>query len=276
MITELNHSDFYRCKTLLNDHGQLEAKAVVEKVNPGRIFVDDIEKPTSGIIWLGNNDGFIFIGNEGNKEFNSNLNQFIDTVIIPEARKVSLDWFEAIGNHNKWDETIKRVFENRNIGSWNQRVYLLQKQDYRGNYILPIEHGYSAVKINEMLYNNYDHTIINIEFLHSKILEFWSSPDKFFSEGIGYCIVYQNEIVSICFSGFVVDKFHCIDIETLEKHRGKKLAQRVAVTFVEECMDKHLVSYWDCMESNKPSMAVAENIGFKNVFNYKGYEFKLG
>ncbi|MDF2066719.1 hypothetical protein [Bacillus sp. Cr_A10] len=28
-----------------------------------------------------------------------------------------------------------------------------------------------------------------------------------------------------------------------------------------------------CMESNKPSIAVGENIGFRNVFNYIGYEF---
>ncbi|WP_272030598.1 GNAT family N-acetyltransferase [Oceanobacillus kimchii] len=275
MITELNSSEFCRCKALLNDHGQIEAKAVVEKVNPGRIFVDHIHSPTSGIIWLGNNDGFIFIGNESNKEFNSNLNQFIDTVIMREALKLGLNWFEAIGNHNKWDETIKRVFENRNIGSWNQRVYSLQKNDYKDNYIQPIAQGYSIVKISEKLYNNSPRSIENMDFFHSKILEFWSSPEKFLRNGIGYCIIYKNEIVSVCFSGFVANKIHCMDIETLEEHRGNKLAQRVALTFVEECMDKHLIPYWDCMESNKPSIAVAESIGLKNVFNYKGYEFKL-
>lgn len=63
MITELKKSEFYKCKDLLYAQGvQLEAKAVVEGVNPGRIFVDDIETPASGLIWLGNNDGFFFIG----------------------------------------------------------------------------------------------------------------------------------------------------------------------------------------------------------------------
>jgi hypothetical protein len=70
-----------------------------------------------GAIWLGNNDGFFFIGNERNEGFNAELNYFFDTVIIPEARKVGLTWFEGIGNHNKWNETIKKVFENRNLGS---------------------------------------------------------------------------------------------------------------------------------------------------------------
>ncbi len=69
MITELQQNEFYRCKGLLNEQGQLEVKAVVEGVNPGRIFVDQIDTPQSALIWLGNNDGFLFIGNEDNKQF---------------------------------------------------------------------------------------------------------------------------------------------------------------------------------------------------------------
>lgn len=275
MIAELKKSEFYKCKDLLNAQGQVEGKAVVEGLNPGRIFVDDIDSPTSGLIWLGNNDGFYFIGNERNERFNTKLNYFIDTVIIPEARKVGLTWFEGIGNHHKWDETIKKVFENRNLGSWNQRVYTLQKNDYKDNLELTVEDGYNIVKISEILLKNRNQSIKNIEFLHSKIVECWSSPKRFFNEGIGYCVVYKNEIVSVCFSNFVVDNIHCIDIETLEEHQGKKLAQKVAITFVEDCLENNLVPYWDCMESNKPSIAVAENIGFRNVFNYIGYEFKF-
>ncbi|WP_265413186.1 hypothetical protein [Bacillus thuringiensis] len=36
-------------------------KAVIEGVNPGRIFVDNISSPNSGLIWLGNNDGFFLL-----------------------------------------------------------------------------------------------------------------------------------------------------------------------------------------------------------------------
>lgn len=275
MISELKRIDFYKCRDLLYEQGQLEAKAVVEGVNPGRIFVDDIHSPTSGLIWLGNNDGFFFIGNERNEGFNTELNHFIDTVIIPEAKKVGLTWFEGIGNHSNWDETIKKVFESRNLGSWNQRVYTLKKSDYKSNLKLTIEEGYHIVKISEIIFENSDKSIENIDFLHSKILKFWSSPKKFLKDGIGYCVVYKNIIVSVCFSGFVVDNVHCIDIETLEEYQGKKLAQKVALTFVEDCLENNLVPYWDCMESNKPSIAVVENIGFGNVFNYIGYDFKF-
>lgn len=273
MITELKKLEFYKCKELLYEQGQLEAKAVIEGVNPGRVFVDDIDSPTSGVIWLGNNDGFIFIGDEKNEGFNNELNTFIDKIIIPEAIKVGLNWFEGIGNHRKWNTTIKKVLKSRKLGSWNQRVYTLQKGDYKCTPEIAIEQGYKVVNICETLFENIDYSIKNIEFLHSKILEFWSSPQRFFIDGIGYCMVYKNEIVSVCFSGFVVGKVHCIDIETLKDHQGKKLAQKIALSFVKDCLDNNIVPYWDCMESNKPSIAVAENIGFRNVFNYVGYEF---
>lgn len=275
MITELEKQDFYKSRVMLDKQSRLEAKAVVEGVNPGRIFVDDSESPTSGLIWLGNNDGFYFIGNEKNEEFNTEINDFINTVIVPEARKLGLHWFEAIGDHNEWDETIKEVFATRNLGSWNQRVYTLHRADYQGNFDLVIEEGYNIVKISETLFINSDKSIENIDFLHSKIAEFWSSPERFFNDGVGYAVIYKKNIVSICFSGFVVDNVHCIDIETLKEHRGKKLAQKVAIAFVEDCLDNNLVPYWDCMESNKPSIAVTENIGFRNEFNYIGYEFKF-
>lgn len=122
MISELNESEFYKCKDLLYEPGQLEVKAVIEGVNPGRLFVDDIDSPSSGLVWLGNNDGFIFIGDEKNETFNNELNNFIDKVIKPEATKVGLAWFEAIGNHKRWNTTIQKVFELRKLRSWKQRV----------------------------------------------------------------------------------------------------------------------------------------------------------
>ena len=273
MITELNKLEFYKCKELLYEKGQLEANAIIEGVNPGRVFVNDTDSPTSGLIWLGNNDGFIFIGDEKNEEFNEELNHFIDQIIIPEALKVGLHWFEGVGNHPSWNTTIEKVFNNRTLGSWNQRVYTLQKWDFTYNSELVIETGYKVVKISKDLFENKDNAIKNIDFLHAKILEFWSSSETFFSKGLGYCVLYENEIVSICFSGFVVRNVHCIDIETLEEHQGKKLAQKIAQSFVEDCLNNNIIPYWDCMESNKSSIAVAENIGFRIAFNYIGYEF---
>ncbi|MHC2832050.1 GNAT acetyltransferase-like protein [Bacillus sp. F9_6S_D1_P_5] len=151
-------------------------------------------------------------------------------------------------------------------------MYTLKEEDYEGNHEPKIEQGYTVIKISKTLYENQGN-VLNIEFLQSKILEFWSSTDEFFNKGIGYCIVYDGMIVSVCSSGFVFENIHCIDIETIESHQGRKLAQTIAHSFVKECLANHIIPYWDCMEINKPSVAVVENVGFTNVFNYVGYYF---
>lgn len=272
MISELSKNDFYKCSSLINERGQLEVKAVIAGVNPGRIFVDNISSPNSGLIWLGNNDGFFFIGNAENEEFNKEMKHLINNVIKPEAKKVGLNCFEGIGNHSKWNKTIERIFQHRNLKSWNQRVYTLRKEDYENHHESKVEQGYTVLKMDKALYEN-NNTFKNIDFLQSKILEFWSSPDHFFNEGIGYCIVYDDLIVSVCFSGFVFENIHCIDIETIEEHQGKKLAQKITHSFVKDCLENNITPYWDCMELNKPSVAVVENVGFINVCNYVGYYF---
>lgn len=273
MICELSKVDFYRCNRLVNEQGQLEVRAVIAGVNPGRIFVDNMSSPNSGLIWLGNNDGFFFIGDAENEEFNKEMNRFINNVIVPGARKAGLDCFEGIGNHSKWNKTIERIFQHRNLKSWNQRVYTLRKKGYENHHEPEIEQEYTVLKMSKALYEYSNNTFKNIDFLQSKILEIWSSSDRLFNEGIGYCIVYDDLIVSVCFSGFVFENIHCIDIETIEGHQGRKLAQKIAHSFVKDCLENDIIPYWDCMELNKSSVAVVENVGFTNVFNYVGYYF---
>ncbi|KQL36099.1 hypothetical protein AN959_09495 [Psychrobacillus sp. FJAT-21963] len=53
----------------------------------------------------------------------------------------------------------------------------------------------------------------------------------------------------------------------------KKVSPKNSSIFCKDCLDNNIVPYWECMESNKLFIAFAENIGFRNVFNYIGYEF---
>ncbi|MEI2666253.1 GNAT family N-acetyltransferase [Rossellomorea sp. LJF3] len=271
MIPELEPSEFYKCKKLLVHDGLLESKAAVEGMHSDRIFVDDPMSPDSGFIWLGSNNGFIFIGNEENTGFNSQLNHHFNTVIKPEANRVGLTGFEAIGDHPKWNKTIKNVF-GENLKGYHQKVYELQKDHYIQKNEPLLEQGYKTVKITKsMVENNGSETYRNIEFLQSKVLQFWPSLERFFRHGVGYMVVYENEIVSVCFSGVVAGNVHGIDIETLPHHQGKKLAQKVAHAFLQDCLENEIIPYWDCMEINEASVSIAEKIGFRNKLNYSWY-----
>ncbi|TYS16562.1 GNAT family N-acetyltransferase [Rossellomorea vietnamensis] len=271
MILEMKESEFYRCKNLMNAEGHLEVMSVINGGNPGRVFVDDLHAPSSGVIWLGSNNGFIFFGDEKNQEFNQGLNDLFSEVVKPEYLKQDFTCFEAIGNHPGWDQTFEEVF-GRNLTSYKQRVYELHRDQYKKEAEPGIEPEYKVMKITkEILVSEDTSSYKNIDFLQGKILDFWISPEKFLDDGVGYSVVHGNEIVSVCFSGVAAGSVHGIDIETLKAHQGKKLAQKAAHFYVRECLENSITPYWDCMEINSPSVSVAENLGFTNTFNYKWY-----
>ncbi|GEM_PF-5453344 len=42
---------------------------------------------------------------------------------------------------------------------------------------------------------------------------------------------------------------------------GRILGNKLAHHFVKYCLAQDSIPYWDCMDSNKPSIAVAKNLG---------------
>ncbi|MCA0172912.1 GNAT family N-acetyltransferase [Bacillus sp. RAR_GA_16] len=273
MIHELDQDEFYKCERLLNEVGHVEAKAVIEGNNPGRVFVDDLYAPKSGLIWLGNHDGFFFIGEEENAEFLQGMNEFIDKTILPEARKLGLTNFIAIGNHSSWDQTIEVLFANRHMQKFDQNVYRL---DHPLAYHQPTNiPEYEVIKISGDLLSDQNNSIKNKSFLWSKLTEFWASPHDFLAKGIGYGVVNHHQIVSLCFSGFVAGNVHGLDMETMEEHRGKKLGQLAASWVVNDCVSQGMIPYWDCEEANQPSNAIARKVGLEKSFSYHVYLFPI-
>ncbi|MFB7120702.1 GNAT family N-acetyltransferase [Bacillus thuringiensis] len=271
MIYELKKDEFFKCKNLISENNP-DSVAVISGNNPGRIFVDNKESPTTGLVWYKSLDiGFNFIGNCFNTNFNKEIGPFVEEYIKSEAKKIGMNWFEVSGGHLEWDRTVKDIFKHRNVETQEQQVYILHESDNvppQENY-LPVD--YELHKISE-------YSLImagNSSFLYEKILSFWDSIHDFLDKGLGYCIIYNNKIVSYCFSGFVTNKFSVTDVETLEEYRGGKLAQIVTVAYVRECFSRGLTPYWDCMRENIPSNALAKKIGFEKVSTYHVQYFQF-
>jgi GNAT superfamily N-acetyltransferase len=268
MIHELTKDKFVKCEQLVSEN-MPESLAVIRGTNPGRVFVDDKENPTTGLIWYKSLDiGFNLIGDCFNTIFKEEIGPFMEGYIKSEASKIGMDWFDGSGGTSDWDHTVKEIFKHRDIGNQEQQVYILDEVIQKQN-DLPI--GYQLCEISEKLLNNVE----NPSFLHEKILSFWDSVHDFLQKGVGYSIVHENKIVSYCFSGFITTKFSVTDVETAEEYRGKSLAQIATMAYAQECLRRGLTPYWDCMSENLPSNALARKVGFTNIRTYYVQYFQL-
>ena len=186
---------------------------------------------------------------------------------------MDLKWFEGFGHQVGWDRTIREILCEQSYEESNQKVYKLYESAYKTYNEPMIDETYTVLKITKE--NIAAYALLEQSFFVSQITSFWNSVESFFEKGIGYVILHEDQVVSLCFSGFVSGNMHAVNIETILEHRGKNLAKKVAHIFVQECFKQGYVPYWDCMEVNKPSIAIAESLGFTNIFDYIVYEYRF-
>ncbi|MFB5662595.1 GNAT family N-acetyltransferase [Alteribacillus sp. HJP-4] len=272
-IRELPRNKFHRCVPLLEHNRHTEVEAIVKENNTGRIFVDNLLSPQSGMVWQGNNDGFFFIGDAQSEIFYHELSSFIDTIIRQEMLAMELEEFEMIGTHPGWNKMFPTLFPDRSLQQWEQHVYTFEESSHFPE-LPPLHEKYKIKRITEALYESKSY--INISYIHRKIKESWLSAEAFFEKGRGYCAVDGDEIVSLCYTNYAADRKQCIAIETSEAHQKKGLAARVGLHYVKDCIQEGLIPYWDCMASNEASAALARKLGFTYQFSYSGYEFSYG
>jgi RimJ/RimL family protein N-acetyltransferase len=263
-------------KQIIKGYSDRAFAGVLVGNNPGEVWVDDLENPSSALIWSDGLECFYFMGNAHNTEFSNQLNSFINTTIVDFLRQRDINCFEYSGDEQDWYPTIKDALSDRKIDEGWQRVYKSAKnQQYIE--IEYIQEPYRPVVINHdfIAYINKTQEIINSEFLINYIDQFWGSIGNFLAFGHGFAALHDNEIVSFALSSFVHDKTQAIGVETLEQHRRQGLSSFLVKMLLEEFEEQGIEAWWDCMESNIPSQKTAEKSGLVLNHSYKVCWFNL-
>lgn len=270
MITELNKQDFYLIKHITDKCKNIEARAVANGVNPGWVYVDDPEKITAAIIWIQGQNGFHIVGDSQSSSFLTGLNLYMKNVIEPRLMKLNITCVEISTENDSWDESVQKIFDNRHI--LNDVQHVIQLNGVTASSEIRVEKG-TILRVDRELFHS--RKFENQSLLEEKISRFWASTDDFLQQGFGYLAEYNNTIVSLCFSAFIVDQTHAIDIETFDGYKRNNYAAAVATAFVEECKQKGFSPYWDCSPENTGSIRLANNVGMDLYFNYKIFWYQL-
>ncbi|OAB45295.1 GNAT family N-acetyltransferase [Paenibacillus glacialis] len=271
MITELNKQDFYTIKHLTDPCNNIEVRAVVNGNNPGWVYIDHPTEPTAALVWIQGQEGFHIIGDAQSGHFRTGLEAYMTQHIEPRLQKLGVNWVEISGETDSWAETIQEIFNSRDISSDIQHVFTLKRNIDTSEFI---EDKIMIRRLDENILNSM--RLENHTFLEEKINRYWDSTDAFLQLGFGYMVEHNNNVVSLCFSAFVDNETHAIDIETLEGYKRNKYGTAVARAVMEECKQRGISPYWDCSPDNTGSITVAKSLGMTPYFDYRifWYEFK--
>lgn len=270
MITELNKQDFYKIRHLTDPCKNIEARAIVNGMNPGRVYADHPAEPTAALIWIQGQQGFQVVGDAWSSVFAEKLGEYMRTRIEPELQKQGINGAEIGAEMDTWDETLSAIFGDRYISAENQHVFCAGEQagavEFQADEV-------TIRPINRELLTS--RRLANHSFVEEKILHYWESADVFLQQGLGYYAEHNNYAVSLCFSAFIAEETHAIDIETLEGYRGRSYGTAVAAALVQEFRRKGIQPYWDCTPENTGSIRIAQAIGMKPDFDYRIFWYRF-
>ena len=258
MIAELAPEEFSKALSLYH---QTEFRfplisAVLERRQRGQVFVDRNHEPSSAVVV--NNFGFMFyVGREPHLEFDEFLSELFRSG--SEIKPSYLLWYSPPEHwQRKLDELGARMRE---------RV----RFEYRETQIavLSCPGGFEIRKLDAELISRTERFRIDVGS------RFWSSPEDFEEHGLGFCLLKDEEIVSLCYAAAISERLAEVDVVTDEAFRGHGLANIVSQHFIRECLARGITPTWDCFAYNTASLRLALKLGFAEVRRYPFYSFNV-
>ena len=258
-MRELKNSDFNNVTQLLNEEKVhcTFAYAVVEGKQQGRIYVDNHIEPTCCLITCGSGK-YLVAGDTSNTSFNEFLSEYLFN------RENHSNYFDLYSSSQKWivklDEILgdNAVKLSRQLFQWD---YSNEPSISKGSEMLP--EGFELRKMDSALFEKY------AKEMDSSYYDLWKDADNFVSKGFGFCILKDNEFVSVCNTYYVREGFAEIDIVTKEEFRRQGYALVACFEFIKYCVRNNIKPIWDCDNGNEGSKDLARKLGFYSVETYQ-------
>ncbi len=270
MIHLVEEKNYSKVKKLIGEfsHGIFPG-CVCNGNNPGWIFANDPENPTSALVYMKKLGGTL-VGDCTDYEFNRSLKDSLESTILPKIKKEEDEFFSVTGSSSTWNKSIESILENKSFDTSSVLRYKLKEI----NNILPnLNKEYEIKEITEEILIN--SSISNIGLLTEDILTWWSSIEQFLEKGCGFLAVKENEVCGWSYSVCIVDSRVEIYIETIDKYRNNGIGTAIAFRFVQYCIKNGLKAEWEAISDIKHSIRIAEKVGFEFDYEYKLYEFEL-
>jgi len=250
------------------DHN-LAVFATICGINPGRIFVDDVDRPQTALAIT--TEGTFLVGEECVPQTRQRLRDFIahsvftGQVSVEDSGAMSLQVYPP-----SWEARLSEIIPQREIEKAQRYHYVCRAPCVDWPARLPA--GYRLRKITSGLLGEPQLRIP--EDIPRRIAAAWGDVGNLVTTGTGFCILCENEVVSWCVADCVAGDRIEVGINTDPGHRRRGLATIAAAAAVEDCLQRGFAMVgWHCEADNVASWKTAQKAGFRRERTYHRYYY---
>ena len=248
----------------------LSLQAAIEGVNPGRIFVDDVESPRTGLALTV--EGYLLAGEHDDPEILEALRQFLrDSIFTGKVYVNGADSLSLAVHPEAWEARLPELIPTYDALRLPRYQYLCRRVALDWQSSLP--EGYTLRRIDRELLANPD-LALSEDLGEEEIEAYWGSADHFLERGIGFCVLHGAEEVAHCTADCAAGTQVDVGVFTAPAHRRKGLAAAVVAATVVHCLSHGARQVgWHCNVENTGSWKTAERVGFERNREYVYYYY---
>lgn len=260
-------------KQLLRADSDVMFAGVVTGHQPGEVWVNDLARPSTALVWSGGLEGFCFMGNPLTLPPQDGFESFIDGAIIPFLKEKGIRCFEFSAEGESWVPALHDALGSRDLQESYQYVYKSDPPAWRhsvdGNPAVP--EPFRAVRLDARQLHEWElDRVENGDFLIRYVEQYWGTLSNFLVEGFGYAALTDgNAIAGLAVSSAKFGMTRAIGVETLEDYRRLGLSSSLVKLLLNDFHNHGITAWWDCMESNIASQKTAEKAGLTRSHRYK-------
>ena len=211
----------------------------------GKVVVDDRLNPSFALVLCPPRPANLYAPVYFAGEFNENIIPYLKS-FTKISLLASLDW-----NH-------RELFEEADFIP-NERMQLRRPDPSFEMAFWDIPKQYSLSPINEKNFKQCN--------WYSFIAGCFGSEERFFKNGVGFCLTDQGKIVSESYA-IVAGDLAEIGVVTDEAYRGQNLGTCICAQTLDYCYQRQIDPVWNCDINNFGSVAIAKKLGFQEDVRY--------
>ncbi|WP_342478403.1 GNAT family N-acetyltransferase [Paenibacillus sp. FSL H7-0350] len=254
-MIELQSSEYSRIKHLLA-HREGEfifvfVHGVIDLDQPGRIFVNNLDQPTAGLVTSRGGKYYLF-GQEDDEQFNRSL---LDFLANPANHA---NFYDLYFSSSQWLALLKEPLKDNTVEL--SRTHYKMNSNAKAPADIQEDSGeFVLTRIDEQLFERY------IQEMDDSYRLLWTSAESYLDRAFGYCYLNESGFVSACNTFYVGGGYIEPDIITHKEYRNQGLAFRLCQEFIALGRQRQLTTYWDCDTGNTGSNHLAAKLGLVKV-----------